>query len=521
MKPSKKQSKKKRTTSSASCLIPSAPGGGDDPQIKKEEKGEGEDEERKAVDWLIDTFVSVSLDQVKSTFREAGGDPFKAAGILGAQLEDPGESSAASPVASGAKMGLGGRRKQKRVATATGMVSDVIGKEYSKPSAFCGGGRRRSDGSLEGKGAVMRLHSAEEAEEFLYSMLGESSELGMGVVEDVLGQFGCDVEKALDALLDISASSYNQERSCDTYSKACMNYLGIYTELSSKNHSEKNRSSFQSTDKTPESTYHPSEKEHNFLQYVGYDCRDYKKVCAGSEVVPPSRLERTTPDLQQKVLESLFNTPDHPKCKPILMNWKKVVEKVESFGQGLEFCSPSVTGTQQNVKNGKEDTYQLFQSVAGKHWDTMKAYYQQAAIAYSRGERGHASHLSEKGKFYRNLAREADEKAGREIFEARNRDIKNIVTIDLHGQHVKQASRLLKLHLLLFVYIPSVHFLKVITGRGADGVGNGKGKLKRMVLGLAEKEGIKWREENAGAIVLHLDGLKEYSFMDCDADDFE
>ncbi|XP_026661964.2 SMR domain-containing protein At5g58720 isoform X4 [Phoenix dactylifera] len=471
MKPSKKQSKKKRTTSSASCLIPSAPGGGDDPQIKKEEKGEGEDEERKAVDWLIDTFVSVSLDQVKSTFREAGGDPFKAAGILGAQLEDPGESSAASPVASGAKMGLGGRRKQKRVATATGMVSDVIGKEYSKPSAFCGGGRRRSDGSLEGKGAVMRLHSAEEAEEFLYSMLGESSELGMGVVEDVLGQFGCDVEK--------------------------------------------------STDKTPESTYHPSEKEHNFLQYVGYDCRDYKKVCAGSEVVPPSRLERTTPDLQQKVLESLFNTPDHPKCKPILMNWKKVVEKVESFGQGLEFCSPSVTGTQQNVKNGKEDTYQLFQSVAGKHWDTMKAYYQQAAIAYSRGERGHASHLSEKGKFYRNLAREADEKAGREIFEARNRDIKNIVTIDLHGQHVKQASRLLKLHLLLFVYIPSVHFLKVITGRGADGVGNGKGKLKRMVLGLAEKEGIKWREENAGAIVLHLDGLKEYSFMDCDADDFE
>nr|XP_029119112.1 SMR domain-containing protein At5g58720 isoform X2 [Elaeis guineensis] len=482
MKPSKKQSKKKWKPSSASPPKPAALGGGDDSRIVKEEKGEGEDEERRALDWLMDAFASVSLDQVKSAFREAGGDPYKAAGILGAHLEDPGEGSAASPATNGAKKGLRGSRKQKRVAAATGMISDVIGKGYLKPSAFCGEGRRRSDGSVEAKGAVKRLYGVEEAEEFLYSMLGESSELGMGVVKDV---------------------------------------LGIYTELSSNNHSEKNRSSFQSTDKTSESTYHPSEKEHDLLQYVGYDCRDYKKVCTESEVPPPSRLERTEPDLQQKVLQSLFNTPDHPKYEPNLMNWKKVVEKVESFGQGLEFCSPSVTDTQQKGKNGKEDTYQVFRSGARKHWEMMRSYYQQASIAYSRGERDHAYHLSEKGKFYRDLAREADEKAGREIFEARNRDIKNIVTIDLHGQHVKQASRLLKLHLLLFVYIPSVHFLKVITGRGVDGVGNGKGKLKQMVLGLAEKEGIKWREENAGAIVLHIDGLKEYGFMDCDTDDFE
>ncbi|KAG1335108.1 SMR domain-containing protein [Cocos nucifera] len=515
MKPSKKQSKKKRKPSSASPPKPAVLGGGDDSRIVKEERREGEDEERKALDWLIDAFTSVSLDQVKSALRETGGDPYKAAGILGAQLEDPGEGSAASLATNGAKKGLGGSWKQKRVAAATGMVSDVIGKGYLKPLAFCGEGRRKSDGSLEGKGAVKRLYGVEEAEEFLYSMLGESSELGMGVVKDVLGQCGCDVEKALDALLHVSASSYDQERSCDTYSKACMNFLGFYTELSSNNHSEQNRSSFQSTDKTSESTYHSSEKEHDFLQYVGYDCRDCEKVRTESKVPPPSRLERMKPDLQQKVLESLFNTPDHPKYEPNLMDWKKAVEKVESFGQGLEFCSPSVTDTQQKGKNSKEDTYQVLRSGARKHWDMMRSYYQQAAIAYSRGERDHASHLSEKGKFYRDLAREADEKASREVFEARNRDIKNIITIDLHGQHVKQASRLLKLHLLLFVYIP------FITGCGVDGVGNGKGKLKQMVLGLAGKEGIKWREENAGAIVLHIDGLKEYNFMNCDTDDFE
>nr|XP_029119113.1 SMR domain-containing protein At5g58720 isoform X3 [Elaeis guineensis] len=463
MKPSKKQSKKKWKPSSASPPKPAALGGGDDSRIVKEEKGEGEDEERRALDWLMDAFASVSLDQVKSAFREAGGDPYKAAGILGAHLEDPGEGSAASPATNGAKKGLRGSRKQKRVAAATGMISDVIGKGYLKPSAFCGEGRRRSDGSVEAKGAVKRLYGVEEAEEFLYSMLGESSELGMGVVKDVLGQCGCDVEKV--SILNYPATTIQRK--------------------------------------------------------IEVHFRDYKKVCTESEVPPPSRLERTEPDLQQKVLQSLFNTPDHPKYEPNLMNWKKVVEKVESFGQGLEFCSPSVTDTQQKGKNGKEDTYQVFRSGARKHWEMMRSYYQQASIAYSRGERDHAYHLSEKGKFYRDLAREADEKAGREIFEARNRDIKNIVTIDLHGQHVKQASRLLKLHLLLFVYIPSVHFLKVITGRGVDGVGNGKGKLKQMVLGLAEKEGIKWREENAGAIVLHIDGLKEYGFMDCDTDDFE
>lgn len=186
MKPSKKQSKKKRKPSPPK---PTALGGGDDSQIIKQEKGEGEDEKRKALDWLIDAFASVSLDQVTSAFREAGGDPCRAAGILGAQIEDPGDCLAGSPAASSAKKGLGGNRRQKRVAAATGMISDVIGKGYSKPSSFCGEGRRRSGGSLEGKGAVKRLYGVEEAEEILYSMFGESSELGMGVVKDVLGEY--------------------------------------------------------------------------------------------------------------------------------------------------------------------------------------------------------------------------------------------------------------------------------------------------------------------------------------------
>lgn len=41
----------------------------------------------------------------------------------------------------------------------------------------------------------------------------------------------------------------------------------------------------------------------------------------------------------------------------------------------------------------------------------------------------------------------------------RNRDIENVITIDLHGQHVKPAMKLFKLHLLLGSYVQCKHFL--------------------------------------------------------------
>lgn len=156
------------------------------------------------------------------------------------------------------------------------------------------------------------------------------------------------------------------------------------------------------------------------------------------------------------------------------------------------------------------------------------------------------------GKLQSKVAQVADEKASQDIFEARsehlknkanqsflvaispllfnftiwtklsleicrNKSIKNVITIDLHGQHVKHAIRLLKIHLLFGVYMPcknllqplisivlvflalmpnefylvsscycilfvfciAVKFLRVITGCGSHGVG--KSKLKQSV----------------------------------------
>jgi hypothetical protein len=92
----------------------------------------------------------------------------------------------------------------------------------------------------------------------------------------------------------------------------------------------------------------------------------------------------------------------------------------------------------------------------------------------------------------------------------RNKGITNVITIDLHGQHVKQAMRVLKLHLLFGTYVrckhlpalpyfyadlprysillcvmnicrlvPAIQTLRVITGCGSRGLG--KSKVKQAV----------------------------------------
>ncbi|MBA0847134.1 hypothetical protein Goshw_013174, partial [Gossypium schwendimanii] len=120
------------------------------------------------------------------------------------------------------------------------------------------------------------------------------------------------------------------------------------------------------------------------------------------------------------------------------------------------------------------------------------------------------------GKIQTKLAREADERASQNIFKARNKAFENVITIDLHGQHVKQAMRLLKLHLLFGMHVPSVQTLRVITGCGTHGMG--KSKLKQSVTKLLEKEGIQWHEENRGTVLIKLDGYRELSFLESNSD---
>ncbi|EPS65979.1 hypothetical protein M569_08797, partial [Genlisea aurea] len=91
------------------------------------------------------------------------------------------------------------RAKMKKVVASTGMVSSVLGKDYSRsiPKKY-----KLEDVHEDDKGR-------EEAEQFLYSMLGSDTELSLALVGDVLCQCGYNIDKALDILLELSSSSRN------------------------------------------------------------------------------------------------------------------------------------------------------------------------------------------------------------------------------------------------------------------------------------------------------------------------
>ncbi|KAJ6716050.1 hypothetical protein OIU74_008732 [Salix koriyanagi] len=200
--------KKKRPVSLASKPI-ARDGDHSQQSQQKQQNQEQKQEGTKVVEALMEAFDSISIEEAEEAYREAKGDIDKAAQIL-AKLDGKytGSSSASRDGFLEGNLvnrkGFRGGNKQKKVLAVTGTVSTVLGKEYVKASP-------RMDSMKEkgfGNGVVEK-----EAEQFLCSMLGNDCELSMGVVRDVLCQCGYDVEKALDALLDLSASSHEQSRS--------------------------------------------------------------------------------------------------------------------------------------------------------------------------------------------------------------------------------------------------------------------------------------------------------------------
>lgn len=178
---------------------------------KKEVKGVIEKDEeatkRRVLEALVEAFSLSSIKEADVAYGYAGGDPDKASEILRKGLaynsEDPfGSSSSCSGGSSVVSSGLdlastsgssdgfvdpsygddvrcfkGGKQKKKVVA-ATGTVSTILGKEYVRRN--CAKNKR-----LEYNGVVDK----EEAEQFLYSMLGNDCELNLAVVRDVLCEY--------------------------------------------------------------------------------------------------------------------------------------------------------------------------------------------------------------------------------------------------------------------------------------------------------------------------------------------
>ncbi|XP_039044782.1 SMR domain-containing protein At5g58720-like isoform X1 [Hibiscus syriacus] len=494
-----------------------------DASRKMDRRREGEDNESRGVllNSFMEAFGSISLDEATLAYNQANGDLEGAAEILSNLIDngnnsedpDPSTSSVSSGSSSSGFSGSGfaetgcvqnlnnGRRRsrggkqQKRAVAATGTVSTVLGKDYVRSSPW-----RDPAAAAPARSVLVK----EDEEQFLCSMLGDECELSMAVVRDVLCQCGYNVEKTLDTLLDLSGSSFEKAKN-------------LNDNLNSKQDREFiTECADNLADRTSDCMSNSSESElQDSIWSMGYSCRSYAKVLASSEDMPPSSPRSNMLNLPQEVLDSLFNIPKHSEHEPQTLSWRNVVKKMQSLGPAIDIFPSTDAETHQDIYV-KGDEYHKFRKRANEHWDSMRSYHQKAVTAYSKGELGYAAYLSDQGKVQTKLAREADERASQDIFKVRNKAFENVITIDLHGQHVKQAMRLLKLHLLFGIHVPSVRTLRVITGCGTHGIG--ESKLKQSIIKLLEKEDVQWREENRGTLLVKLDGYREFSFLDANSD---
>ncbi|KAJ9565310.1 hypothetical protein OSB04_001276 [Centaurea solstitialis] len=454
-----------------------------------------------------------------------------AAEIFGSLTETASSSSGSSGLSNydGYNRRVGGKvtkgSRGNKVIAATGMVSTVIGKDYVPTS-------NRKRGIHKWKGSADGAVSHEDAEQFLCSMLSDDCELGMDLVKDVLCQSAYDVEKALDILLELTAPPSELAKSIET-----QNLNARSTDTRSLM-----ESSSGLTDRTSDLASSSESDLQGNVTYMGCNDRNYFDVLASCGTEHPS-VPKTSSELTQDVLESLFHTRKSSKHEPDSMNWRNVVKKMESLGQMFDYPSEDTVEKQQVFELQEYCKSTLgFNEVLLSQGNLLLLYLMlwldsikcselhvvsftmsfrclsivQAATAYASGKREYAAYLSDQGRMCNEKARQADQRASQDIFTSRNKSIENVITIDLHGQHVKQGMKLLKLHLLFGAYVRSVRVFRVITGCGSHGLG--KSKLKQSVVNLLETENIEWKEENRGTLLIKLNGQREFSFLDSGSD---
>ncbi|RAL42360.1 hypothetical protein DM860_012143 [Cuscuta australis] len=385
--------------------------------------------------------------------------------------------------------------KMKKDIASAGTISTLLGKDYvmSVPKKI----------SSRMKGSNGDFFSKEDAEQFLCSMFGEHCDLSFSALRDVLCKCGYDVNKALNVLLQLSASS------CDQSEKSSCS-IEAQAPLLSKTSENLTENACGTASPSSEGEFQ------DLIPNTMNSCWNKFKFSPDTNWSSSPTPKKLDSQLTKEVLKSLFNmpTPKNAEREPNTLNWKNVVTKMASFRPKHEpFPAKIVT---DHYDHAKGDDYQVFREASKQHWESMKQCYQKAASASTNGKHQYAAYLFEQGSTHNTKAQEADKQASLDVFEARNKSIENMITIDLHGQHVRQAMEYLKLHLLFGAYVRSVRSFRVITGCGSRGVG--KSKLKNSVINLLEKEGIEWGEENRGALFVKLHGETNFSFIDSDSD---
>jgi DNA-nicking Smr family endonuclease len=149
------------------------------------------------------------------------------------------------------------------------------------------------------------------------------------------------------------------------------------------------------------------------------------------------------------------------------------------------------------------ELYKEARALANEAREKAGQMFREASKAYAKGQKEMAEQLTLEGHYWRQKARKEQKRGGHKIFAAKNAQIVNEHTIDLHGCHVEEAldqidDTMHKLRTLL----PCTWSLEIITGKGLHSEGK-VARLRPAVRGFLNDTGLTYHE-NAGGFVVRL-----------------
>ncbi|KAJ6814055.1 putative nuclear RNA export factor SDE5 [Iris pallida] len=453
--------------------------------------------ETRALAALLDAFhPCFSLEEIASAYCRAGSDLTKAGEILCESQEsvmgtavikqDCATNLALHEDSADCSNHFNSKgTKPKKLTASVGSISSVLGKSYSrsisskkelleptKPLKWevKGSMLNGSEVDLPKSDSVHSKQELCDMEDFLSAMLGTGFQLSRDVIREVLGDCGYDMKKGMEELLAMSAKALTNGKLIDSFTEE--NCTGSLPKCKS--------------------------------------CIPEERLQRG--LTEQTALEKDLSNLSRELLLSMFNAPDRSEEPRKRLEWglnrTRVAGRVVTKPPcDIDFLPPTnfFGMMQPDVDHvaDQNDNYQALRIAAKEHWEKMKEFYKAAIDAFSDGDHPKANNLLEEGRRHNQMAREAEEHSAKLILKSKNSEVQSDVPLDLHTHSAKESVDLLKQHLKMLAN-NVFRYLKVTVN--TDMEDSTKGRRKRLVIKLLERESIKWTEEvgNPGTIVIDL-----------------
>ncbi|KAG2317805.1 hypothetical protein Bca4012_068752 [Brassica carinata] len=441
------------------------------------------DPDARSLQVLLEAFGSrFSLDDITAAYHEASQNVDVAGEILFALTEKTPRSDQVET--NGATHAKAKVLRPKKSSVSVGSVSSVIGKEYARTRPVSNPRQEPTKPiKIDSKDipetelwcdeekptsneANIISRAPTEVEEFIVKMLGEGFQASPELIHHILGVCGYDVKKSTEKLLDLSDTKKHAD-------------LGISNELMSK--------------------VDPQRLGSTSCNQVEDSQSDGARSLTG--VNDNSVLEK-------EVLEALFSGAERYEEVPKLT--RRFVER-RGRAAGRPVIKPledpfqeRVVTVKQSSHTSKEDEddeneYKAHRKAVHENLHEMKEYYGAAVEAFSKGETERAQRLVEKGHFFGQKAREADDKSIAKMLEVKEENGSTykedeVVVVNVNELEPREALRLLKLQLKNFSGIPSMKYLRVKLG---DNKEDSKCKRRHTAIAkLLDGESIAWSKED-------------------------